>query len=176
MREKHGYHQQHKCCPSVIPNYDKCKKKINQDKYKKNRNIINSCYYGEMPNVTKKNLIIIKSIIVWKWNHLFTKNYFRKKKSNYCYGFMPSNFQVICGSMVDKHRWLLASTETPDMYLFVCIYFYCFKINKEILPQTLKKFYGKEKNIGQACFLSQLMAWTVWLTSTVPNVGAIYRK
>ena len=33
-----------------------------------------------MPNVTKKNLIIIKSIIVWKWNHLSTKNYFRKKK------------------------------------------------------------------------------------------------
>ena len=23
-----------------------------KDKYKKNRNIINSCYYGEMPNVT----------------------------------------------------------------------------------------------------------------------------
>ena len=71
---------------------------------------------------------------------------------------MPSNFQVICSSMVDKHRWLLASTETPDMYLFMCIYLYCFKINKEILPQTLKKFYGTEKNIGQACFLSQLMA------------------
>ena len=33
-----------------------------------------------MPNVTKKNLIIIKSFIVWKSNHLFIKNYFRKKK------------------------------------------------------------------------------------------------
>ena len=35
-----------------------------------------------MPNVIiiKKNLINIKSVIVWKWNHLFTKNYFRKKK------------------------------------------------------------------------------------------------
>ena len=58
------------------------------DKYEKNRNKINSCYYREMPNVTKKNLIIIKSIIVWKWNHLFTKNYFRKKKVNHCYGFL----------------------------------------------------------------------------------------
>ena len=28
----------------------------------------------------RKNLIIIKSIIVGKWNHLFMKNYFRKKK------------------------------------------------------------------------------------------------
>ena len=32
-----------------------------------------------MPNVRKKNLII-KSIIAWKWNHLFTKKFFRKKK------------------------------------------------------------------------------------------------
>ena len=64
-----------------------------------------------MANVMKKNLIIIKSIIVWKWNHLFAKNYFRKKKINYCYGFMRSNFQVICGSMVGKNYWLPASTE-----------------------------------------------------------------
>ena len=65
-----------------------------------------------MPNVTKKNLII-RSVIVWKWNNLFTKNYFRKKKVNYCYGFMSSNFQVICGSVVAENCWLLASTETP---------------------------------------------------------------
>ena len=47
---------------------------------KTNRNITNSCYYWEVPNVLKKNLIIIKSIIVSKWNHLFKNNYFRKKK------------------------------------------------------------------------------------------------
>ena len=72
-----------------------------------------------MPNVIviiKKNLIIIKSIIVWKRNHLFSKNYFRKKKISYCYEFMPGNFQVICGSMVCKNRWSLASTETPVYY------------------------------------------------------------
>ena len=34
-----------------------------KDKYEKNRNVINAFYYGEMPNVMKKNLII-KSIIV----------------------------------------------------------------------------------------------------------------
>ena len=34
-----------------------------EDKYDKNKVVIKSCYYGEMPNVTKKNLIIIKSII-----------------------------------------------------------------------------------------------------------------
>ena len=52
----------------------------------------------------KKNLIIIKSIIVWKWNHLFTKNYFWKKKINYCYGFIPGDFQVICCSKVGKNQ------------------------------------------------------------------------
>ena len=40
------------------------------------------------------------------------KNYFRKKKINYCYGFMHGDFQVICGSMVGKSHWSLASTET----------------------------------------------------------------
>ena len=61
----------------------------------------------------KKNLIIIKSIIVWKWKHLFMKNYLRKKKINYCYGFMPGDFQVVCGSMIGENRRSLASTETP---------------------------------------------------------------
>ena len=51
----------------------------------------------------------------------FMKNY-RKKKINYCYGFMLGNFQVICGSMVGKHCCSPASTETPVIqgviYLF----------------------------------------------------------
>ena len=41
------------------------------------------------------------------------KKYFRKKKINYCYGFMPGDFQVICGSMVGENRRSPASTETP---------------------------------------------------------------
>ena len=31
---------------------------------------------------------------------------------NYCYGFMPGNFLVICGSMVDENCWSPALTET----------------------------------------------------------------
>ena len=45
-----------------------------------------------------------------------------------------------------------------------------------VMPQTLKKFYGTEKNIGKASYLPRLMAWTVWLTSTVPNVRALGNK
>ena len=48
----------------------------------------------------------------WKMNHLFTKTYIRKKKID-CYGFMPSGFKVICGSMVGKNLQSLISTETP---------------------------------------------------------------
>ena len=32
---------------------------------------------------------------------------------NYCYGFMPSNFLVICGPMVGENHQLLALAETP---------------------------------------------------------------
>ena len=46
-------------------------------------------------------------------SNISQKNYFRKKKINYCYGFMPGDFQVICGSMVSKNCQLPASTETP---------------------------------------------------------------
>ena len=42
-----------------------------------------------------------------------------------------------------------------------------------VMPQTLKKFYVTVKNTGKANYLSRHMAWTVWLTSTVPNVRAI---
>ena len=59
---------------------------------KKNRNI-NSCYYREMPNATKKNLIVIKSTIVWKWNFLFMENYFRKKKINIVMDLCPVTFR-----------------------------------------------------------------------------------
>ena len=99
-------------CSYIYNKVLSCIFKIN--KKKKNRNIINPCYYGKMQSITKNNLIIIKSIIVWKWNRLFTKNYFRKKKINYCYGFMTSNFQIICGLMVSTNRQSPASTETPE--------------------------------------------------------------
>ena len=42
-----------------------------------------------------------------------------------------------------------------------------------VMPQTLKKFYGTGKNIDKASYLPRLMAWAIWLASTVPNVRAI---
>ena len=42
-----------------------------------------------------------------------TKNCFRKKKINYCYGFIPGDFQAICGSVVGETCLLPTSTETP---------------------------------------------------------------
>ena len=40
--------------------------------------------------------------------YLFTKKYFRKKKINYCYAFMPGDLHVIHGSMVGENRHLPA--------------------------------------------------------------------
>ena len=57
-----------------------------------------------MSNVTKKNLIIIKSI---------TEKLFQKEKNKLLLWIMPGDFQVICGSMVSKNCQLPASTETP---------------------------------------------------------------
>ena len=71
--------------------------KLNMKKYKHNYFFL----LWRNANCYKKNLIIIKYIIVWKWNHLFTKSYFPQK--SYCYGFIPSKFQVIYGSMVGKN-------------------------------------------------------------------------
>ena len=43
----------------------------------------------------------------------FYEKLFKKEKINYCYGFMPDDFQVICGSMVGENRRSPASTEIP---------------------------------------------------------------
>ena len=42
-------------------------------------------------NTKKKNGNVINSC------------YYGKKKINYCYGFMPGDIQVICGSMVNEN-------------------------------------------------------------------------
>ena len=42
----------------------------------------------------------------------FHEKLFQKEKVN-CYGLMPGDFQVICGSMVGKNCQSPATTETP---------------------------------------------------------------
>ena len=50
-------------------------------------------------------------------------------------------------------------------------------LNKFVLmSQTLNKFYGTEKNMSKASYLPRLVAWTIWLTSTVPNVRVTGNK
>ena len=40
----------------------------------------------------------------------------------------------------------------------------------------IEECYGTGNKIGKASYLPRPMAWTVWLTSTVPNVRAIENK
>ena len=43
---------------------------------------------------------------------LFESETIFSRKINYCYGFIPIDFQVLCGSMVGKNRQSPVSTET----------------------------------------------------------------
>ena len=45
---------------------------------------------------------------------IFSQKIISERKTNYCYGFMPGDFQVIFCSMVGKNCRSTASTETPD--------------------------------------------------------------
>ena len=75
---------------------------------------INSCYYGEI-NVKcyKEKSYHYQIYHCLKTKPSFHKKLFQKEKKNYCYGFMPSNFQIICSSMVSENRLSPASIETP---------------------------------------------------------------
>ena len=112
----------------------------------------------------EEKLIIIKSIIVWKWNHLFTKNYFRKKKINYCYGFMPGDFQVICGSMVGENCRSPASSETPVQLFMLIISFlyskfkYFHSISNIIMLCSNFQF---ELNYFYFFYSSQIFLWSL---------------
>ena len=65
-----------------------------------------------------------------------------------------------------------------EKIITTCFSFFLFKLlNKfKVMPQASKKFHGTAKNIGRASYLPRLMAWTVWLTFTFPNVRAIGNK
>ena len=52
-----------------------------------------------------KNLSLIENETIWKMTISI----------NYCYGFMPGDFQIICGSMVGANHWSPASTKTPGL-------------------------------------------------------------
>ena len=67
-----------------------------------------------MPNVI---IIIIKKNLIKSINCLKVKSSFHEKlfqKEKIIAGFLPGEFQVICGSMVGRNHRSLASTETPE--------------------------------------------------------------
>ena len=72
---------------------------------------------------------------------------------------------------VGQQNILLVCVKMTTIFSSFCL----FKLLNKflVMPQTLKKFYGIEKNIDKASYLPRFMVWTVWLTSTVPNVRAI---
>ena len=82
----------------------------------------------------------------------FHKKLFQKEKNKLLLWFLPGNFQVICGSMVNKNHQSPALTETPDMLtaaklrkMSLTIYLFgikeVFHLQKKILiPISIKIF------------------------------------
>ena len=92
------------------------------------------------------------------------KNYFRKKKINYCYGFMPGDFQVICGSMVGENCRSPASSETPVQLFMLIISFlyskfkYFHSISNIIMLCSNFQF---ELNYFYFFYSSQIFLWSL---------------
>ena len=63
------------------------------------------------------NLSLFESKTIFSWKIIS-----EKKKKNYCGGFMPGDFQVICDSMVAENHQSSASTENPGHYIFDLCY------------------------------------------------------
>ena len=62
----------------------------------------------------QRSILSLSNLSLFESETIFSRKIIsERKKINYCYGLMPSNFQVICGSLVGKNRRSPASTETP---------------------------------------------------------------
>ena len=62
----------------------------------------------------QRKILSLSNLSLFESETIFLRKIFsERKKINYCYGFMPSDFQVICGPMVSKNHWSLASAKTP---------------------------------------------------------------
>ena len=71
-----------------------------------------------MLNVTKKNLYHYQIYHCLKVNLSFHEKLFQKENKKFYYGFMPCDFQFICGSMVNENHQSLASTAIPVLGIF----------------------------------------------------------
>ena len=60
----------------------------------------------------RRKILSSSNLWLFKSETIFSQNIISERK-NYCYGFMPGDFQIICGSMVGENRRSPASTETP---------------------------------------------------------------
>ena len=71
-----------------------------------------------MLSVTKKNLYHYQIYHCLKVNLSFHEKLFQNENKKFYYGFMPCDFQFICGSMVNENHQSLASTAIPVLGIF----------------------------------------------------------
>ena len=64
----------------------------------------------------RRKILSLSNLSLFESKTIFSRKIISERKKDYCHGFMPGDFQVICGSMVGENRRSPASTETPGTY------------------------------------------------------------
>ena len=65
-----------------------------------------------------RKILSLSNLSLFERKTIFSWIIISKRKKN-CHGFMPGDFQIICGSMVGKNRQSPTSTETPATMILV---------------------------------------------------------
>ena len=67
----------------------------------------------------RRKFLSLSKLSLFERKTIFSRKIISERKNNYCHGFMPGDFQVIWGSMVDENHQSPASTETPEWSIFL---------------------------------------------------------
>ena len=70
----------------------------------------------------RRKILSLSNLSLFESKTIFSWKIISEKKKNYCGGFMPGDFQVICDSMVAENHQSSASTENPGHYIFDLCY------------------------------------------------------
>ena len=67
----------------------------------------------EKCQMLQRKILSLSNLSLFESETIFSRKIISERKNTLFYRFIPSVFQVICGSMVSKNRGSPALTETP---------------------------------------------------------------
>ena len=63
----------------------------------------------------RRKVVSLSNLSLFESETIISRKIISERKICHCYGFMLWDFQIICGSMVNKNRWLPALNQTPAL-------------------------------------------------------------